>query len=488
MDTVTTGKLTEDLEAAKAAAVAASQQHTDDSVSSARTAAADLVAGAAATAKRELDDLDAEVDAALSGLVERIEKEEHFSTTAEKELSDLQKKHADTAELLAAAAKCVDKGLALGSTGKCVTPFALCEATPRVDAGNKPVKKATLVYTGDPVPGVVGTFDCGKGYHSTTTAACMVSGAWSTLGAKCVACHKVEGGIPPECFPEVWDSCHQTFLFGQPSGYYTLHTLNGKEGDTYKAYCLNDDSLGWELEKNAKAKGFGGGWEIVHTLVGGTGTGPARILSNRALRKNAKLRHEKITPFDLKLSKAQARAPGTQMTDHWLKHSMVKGRQWMKFMTAINTGSGEQRKDTNLVEFDAKGRMKDLFPNQGWDIAIGGGWNCKSMPGRATVEVNGVIVGTTNIMVGHTNSIGFANRDNDPCSQPAANMIGCQASAGKHGFKRVDGSTCDNSIRHLVSYVDGANSKSASRCTYCCWGCGGWYELVMWGVRPTPSD
>ena len=54
----------------------------------------------------------------------------------------------------------------------------------------------------------------------------------------------------------------------------------------------------------------------------------------------------------------------------------------------------------------------------------------------------------------------------------------------RHGFSRIDHDNSDNTIKHLISYSDTAGGMSASRCHYCCWGCGGWRETVVWAARP----
>ena len=52
---------------------------------------------------------------------------------------------------------------------------------------------------------------------------------------------------------------------------------------------------------------------------------------------------------------------------------------------------------------------------------------------------------------------------------------------------RLDAGNTDNNIRHLFTYVDNAGGDSASRCNYCCWGCAGWREVLVWAARPPPS-
>jgi len=106
------------------------------------------------------------------------------------------------------------------------------------------------------------------------------------------------------------------------------------------------------------------------------------------------------------------------------------------------------------------------------------------MPGKVEVEINDVAVGQTNTGVGSATSMGLANEGNDRCGQSLNNVIRAKNAYSKHKFRRIDGGNQDNSMRHSISYTDTATDKSASRCTYCCWGCGGWIEMVMWGVRP----
>ena len=54
----------------------------------------------------------------------------------------------------------------------------------------------------------------------------------------------------------------------------------------------------------------------------------------------------------------------------------------------------------------------------------------------------------------------------------------------RHGFSRIDHDNTDNTIKHLISYSDANTGYSASRCHYCCWGCGGWRETIVWASRP----
>ena len=134
---------------------------------------------------------------------------------------------------------------------------------------------------------------------------------------------------------------------------------------------------------------------------------------------------------------------------------------------------------------DGKGSMGWFFSNGKNNFATNPfGWGCRAMGFRVHMEVNNIDVGSTDRFMGDRNSIGLANKDNDRCGQGANNYITSHAKQAQHGWHRIDGATTDNSIRHLISYSDAATGYSASRCTYCCWGCGSWSEFVMWGVRP----
>ena len=54
-------------------------------------------------------------------------------------------------------------------------------------------------------------------------------------------------------------------------------------------------------------------------------------------------------------------------------------------------------------------------------------------------------------------------------------------------IQRADGGNGRNSLRHLLSYSDGATQQDAVRCSTCCWGgsnCAGIYETVHYMVQP----
>lgn len=135
---------------------------------------------------------------------------------------------------------------------------------------------------------------------------------------------------------------------------------------------------------------------------------------------------------------------------------------------------------------DGKGSMGYFFNDGkgGFKIRSGwSGWSCRTLPFRVAMEINNIPIGSTNRFVGSSTSFGLANEDNDRCGQSTSNVIRSRLWGNKHRFYRTDGYTTDNSIRHLISYNDRSASYSASRCTYCCWGCGSWHEYVMWGAR-----
>jgi hypothetical protein len=112
---------------------------------------------------------------------------------------------------------------------------------------------------------------------------------------------------------------------------------------------------------------------------------------------------------------------------------------------------------------------------------------CGQLPGQVRVSVNGLYMGATDKAVyrAGTGSIGLANRGNDNCGAAPDNYIDTNQ---RTSWRRIDNGNTDNGIRHLVTYVDGASSRDSSRCNYCCWGCPGWREVIVWAVRPTPTS
>ena len=299
------------------------------------------------------------------------------------------------------------------------------------------------------------------------------------MNAECAGCTQstrwTDKKAPKECVPTIFKSCFQAYSLGMPSGYYSVFAADGTHHD---AYCVNDESLGWKLDTSGPAKG--GGWEIVHTLIGGHNLKGGQK-SNYDMRHSAQYRTDKLSPFNLKEDFKQIVTKSTQMTNAWHRRAKEKGGQWMKFMTAYQ-GNRQRKQDRQMMDMDSKCSMDWFFPNN--NVNMGGGWGCRSMPGIITMYINGKNVGKTNKATGHTGSIGLSNQDNDPCGSGADNYIRARHNQGAHKFSRIDGATQDNSIRHLISYSDRNNGMSASRCGYCCWGCGGWTEMVMWGYRP----
>ena len=196
-----------------------------------------------------------------------------------------------------------------------------------------------------------------------------------------------------------------------------------------------------------------------------------------------------VKPFDLKEGKATHKLGSQMAKKAWASRASEPKMQWMKFMAAFD-GNGKQiKEDRQLMSFSGQALSMDWFfggaPGNGRNSFYeGGGMKCVQFPSasRIAMEINDVDVGSTNHAVGYGNSMGLANRDNDACSS-SNNIIHAREKAGEHKFIRLDGSSQDNSIRHLVSYQDAGNGISASRCSYCCWGCGGTMEIVMWGVR-----
>merc|ERR1712146_286769 len=105
------------------------------------------------------------------------------------------------------------------------------------------------------------------------------------------------------------------------------------------------------------------------------------------------------------------------------------------------------------------------------------GDRCRRLPALVSVHTNNVPAGSTDHAIVYPSSFGLANAAQDDC--------GSGKNAHTTNFVRADGGTPDNSIRHLFSYHDTtSSSQDMSRCTSCCWGCAGVYEVVQWHARP----
>ena len=174
----------------------------------------------------------------------------------------------------------------------------------------------------------------------------------------------------------------------------------------YEAYCLNDNTLGWNLPSGGQ--GAGGGWEIVHTLSGGWFPS-----DNNGRTSNYDLRHgkkTKIYPLDISKSGAPTYQPDlkvktSQMSNGWGIRALQKKTQWIKFSAAYygndrNGGSVEgrgrrdyERQDNHVMLFaDGKGSMGYFFNDGkgGFKIRSGwSGWSCRTLPFRVAMEVRG---------------------------------------------------------------------------------------------------
>lgn len=219
----------------------------------------------------------------------------------------------------------------------------------------------------------------------------------------------------------------------------------------------------------------------MHTLVGGEVSG-FPVKSNYNLRRdNGNLNREIRMPDLKKDGWNQLKKIGSQITYGWHARGGQEKQQWMKFMTAWPGGT-KRKEGRKLLHMEGNMKMEWFFPSNEPGRRFGG-WSCRTMPAKISMEINDIDVGKTDRAVGSSSSVGLANEDNDRCSRGTNDVIRARNKRGAHGFSRIDGYTQDNSVRHLISYSDQDNGRSSSRCTYCCWGCGGWSEIVMWGVR-----
>lgn len=316
---------------------------------------------------------------------------------------------------------CSERGQMRGSDGNCTDIIPLCTDLPALPKG------ATLVFPGDAVPGTRGRVVCSsKGeYDASDGSTCLRNGSWSAVAVKCTKCS-------PECSecsgPQTCTACGPDYpnlkhgrcigndglskefpltscRIAKESGFSSgLYFLKSADGRVYQAFCMNGVINGWN---NA----YGGGWEILHTQIGGYNL-PSSPKSNRAMRSNP--------PSDVvglpELS--DRRTHKSQMSRAFLERAQQNGWQWIKFMAKFqdNTLKGQ---DTNMVSLPRTMNWWWFYdPKTSKN-------NCKKMPGQAIVTVNGKDVGQTDRAVYHSglNSIGLANKDNDQCGQVGVIMF-----------------------------------------------------------------
>lgn len=395
---------------------------------------------------------------------------------------------------------CHGRGQMLGTDGSCRHAVPTCDIPTNLPRGIR------LSFTGEAVPGTVAVIRCAAGSYDTSGgAACMRNGSWSPIRPQCVSC-------PSECaecsshtlctvctdrFPNLLHGMCMTNsgltrespvhtcgdVRDRPSGTYWLNNTRITQNpqrtrNPYQAFCFNDNFGGW-------TRPAGGGWEILHVQAGGWGyRGRDSRKSNRELRNRANTAGygmRNIEPPDL----ANPVTQYSQMGQNWVERSRENGWEWGKFMAKIygdgTTTTTLHGQDNNIISMGPRLNMAWFFTSQSRGYT-----GCTRMPDRVNVSINGLAVGSTDRanIYGNGNSVGLANKRNDPCGQNGQNYINTWDVASQHTFRRIDGYHTDNSIRHLFSYSDTSASYSASRCTYCCWGCGSWREVVMWGARP----
>lgn len=431
------------------------------------------------------------VDGAVASLQPVVDSLRNESATLRAELDTITANYEALRRVVANLTGCSARGQILAADGSCVDGTPTCDTNPP----NLPVGMS-LVYSGEAVPGVTARIDCPVGrYDNSGGTTCLRNGTWTTIAPNCVRCDSrcldchdrltCSTCDPNSNFPILrhgmcqeshdglsasspFDHCSESKLLGLPSGQYYVNSTRGR---VYQTFCLNEPLSGW-------ADVYGGGWEILHTQIGGHGL-PNRPISNVNLRARPNVRTG-LTPPDL----ANRTTHRSLLHQAWAERTSDRNMQWIKFMAKFQ-GNTLRGQDTNLMTFQSTNSLGWLYAASG-----NGRRGCHQMPGAVELSINGLYMGSTTRAIffptgnGRYQSIGLANRDNDRCGQSSTNYL---TTNGRTSWRRIDGGTTDNSIRHLFTYADQSTGTSSSRCTYCCWGCGGWREIVMWAARPNPD-
>jgi len=389
---------------------------------------------------------------------------------------------------------CQGRGMLLAANNVCTHATPACPAT----GGGAPAG-VTLAWGGggDAVPGTIARLVCPAGNFEATggTVTCRRDGTWASprvqpvcrrCPASCTACRAAATNAAAA--PGVCTACVQgrVLLDGQcfngnglsaqspllncasaaDAGLGSRAVWLNASGTVYRAFCLNDDNVnGWGSAQ-------GGGWEVVHTQVGGHSLF-SNPVPNIALRQAPNVAMVSLPDIRNGTGRPTQRS---QMSAAWAIRAAQPGLQWMKFMAKIQV---DTLRGTDSVRVD-------LPPNMpfAWLFSRMTRTYCATMPGQVEIFVNGRSMGRTNQAKFQTTSIGFANRGYDTCGQGPANYIDTNR---RSTWRKIDDQNTDNSIRHLVTYNDRSSSPTqANRCNYCCWGCPGWREVVVWAVRPRP--
>ena len=448
-------------------------------------------------------------DASVQSIADRVAASEVAAAAATAEVQDaLTAAQAEIRSLLTLTASitaCAASSQVLGANGECRHAVPTCSLPSGVPATGV----GALSFTGDAVPGTLAKHVCAAGsYDRSAGRTCQIDRTWTAgradcqrCRASCAACTEANactactaGGPTPrlvhgECRgndglsrASPLRSCMEGKLQGFGNGVYWMigpATATGQRTGyrqrTYQIYCMNEPGLGW-------TDVAGGGWEILSVQTGGHGNttqGP-RHTSNRIMRGAPN------DGFGTNIGRNPTAMPvlgtnsyvghSSQMSPAWGERARQAGNDWIKFSAKIQGGT-VRGQDHFKLDFG----NSSTFPFW-WMYANANRGSCVGMPGTLKMRINNVPVGMTDVM--HTrgsNSIGLAN-PTDACGTRTAMRITSRGAA--HGFSRIDHDNSENTIRHLISYTDSDRGVSASRCHYCCWGCGGWREVVVWASRP----
>eukprot|EP00036_Acanthoecidae_sp_10tr_P018449 CAMPEP_0206305438 /NCGR_PEP_ID=MMETSP0106_2-20121207/10263_1 /ASSEMBLY_ACC=CAM_ASM_000206 /TAXON_ID=81532 /ORGANISM="Acanthoeca-like sp., Strain 10tr" /LENGTH=231 /DNA_ID=CAMNT_0053736285 /DNA_START=115 /DNA_END=808 /DNA_ORIENTATION=- len=226
-----------------------------------------------------------------------------------------------------------------------------------------------------------------------------------------------------------------------PSGFYWLRY----QRTTYRAYCFNTATRGWQTAA-------GGGWEIVHSQIGGHGL-PNTAISNANLRgaPNVAASSGLDMPWIADSSRGNISTQRSLMAPAWAQRGTENGVQWMKFAVKIQ-GNSPRGQDNIMMQLPSNMNLQWFFSGSGLL------WQLPHDAGTVTVSINNQTMGRTNQAVFFSGqNVGLANRDNDQCGQSSRNYI---TTNQRTSFTRIDGGTTDNSIRHLISYSDTSTGLS----------------------------
>eukprot|EP00039_Didymoeca_costata_P006391 m.89784 g.89784 ORF g.89784 m.89784 type:complete len:526 (-) comp13240_c0_seq1:1080-2657(-) len=372
---------------------------------------------------------------------------------------------------------CFSKGMQLQMDGTCKAVLKHCDKNQAIASGLSGVSAS--MKTVATTIGSVAFLSCSDGYYAREEyTACLESEKWSVTDAKCAPCTMYTNNIPSCHTKAIYKDCKDTYALGKPSGYYQIS--DGK-GGKYEAYCMNDGTLGIDLE--TKGLGAGGGWEIVLVQNGGNSIpSETKRYSTRNMRRLSGQRTKKIVPPSVRTPAGPNKA-GSQMTDAWLKYASTEKVQWMKFTQIYYSTNVQARQDRFLLDFNGGGTMKEGFNND-WTLPNVG--RCKQLQksGYIDVEVNGVNIGRSYWLLNQgAGSLGLPSWNSNRCNGNRQHHPSAQSYYARHGFTRQDGNNRDNTLKHLIAYSDTSTGRDRSRCHYCCWGCGGMFEVVMWGAR-----